>query len=91
MSSVRFEQQANIGIITIDNPPINLADDALFSAFEKVLDDVDASDVRALLMQAAGDHFGCGVNVNTTFVGVSSKGARQFSAKDSRFARGWKA
>lgn len=77
MSSVRFERQANIGIITIDNPPINLADNALFSAFEAVLDEVEASDVRALLVQAAGDHFGCGVNVKTTFVGVDSKGARQ--------------
>ena len=64
-------------IITIDNPPINLADNALFSAFENVLDEVDASDVRALLVQAAGDHFGCGVNVKTTFVDVDSKGARQ--------------
>lgn len=77
MSSVRFKRQANVGIITIDNPPINLADNALFSAFENVLDEVDASDVRALLVQAAGDHFGCGVNVKTTFVDVDSKGARQ--------------
>lgn len=77
MSSVRFEKQGNVGVITIDNPPINLADNALFSAFVSVLDEVDASDVRALLIQAAGDHFGCGVNVNTTFVGVNSKGARQ--------------
>ncbi len=38
---------------------------------------MEASDVRALLVQAAGDHFGCGVNVKTTFVGVDSKGARQ--------------
>jgi enoyl-CoA hydratase/carnithine racemase len=31
----------------------------------------------ALLIQAEGDHFGCGVNVNTTFVGVDSKNARR--------------
>lgn len=77
MSSVRFEKQRNVGVITIDNPPINLADNALFSAFAGVLEEVDASDVRALLIQAAGDHFGCGVNVKTTFVGVDSKNARQ--------------
>jgi len=77
MSPVRLEKHGNVGIVTIDNPPINLADNALFSAFVKVLDEVDASDVRALLVQAAGDHFGCGVNVKTTFVGVNSKGARQ--------------
>ncbi len=81
MSSVRFERQGNVGVITIDNPPINLADNAIFSAFETVLDEVEASDVRALLVQAAGDHFGCGVNVKTTFVGVDSKGARQMLSR----------
>ncbi len=77
MSSARFEKQGNVGVVTIDNPPINLADNALFSALVKVLDEVEASDVRALLVQAEGDHFGCGVNVKTTFVGVDAKGARQ--------------
>lgn len=84
MSSVRFEKQANVGVITIDNPPINLADNALFAAFETVLDEVEASDIRALLVQAAGDHFGCGVNVQTTFVGVDSKSARQMLGRGIR-------
>ncbi len=56
---------------------MRLADNALFAALTKVLDEVDSSDVRALLIQAEGDHFGCGVNVNTTFVGVDSKNARR--------------
>jgi len=77
MRPVHFENQGSLGVITIDNPPINLADNALFAALTKVLDEVDSSDVRALLIQAEGDHFGCGVNVNTTFVGVDSKNARR--------------
>src|SRR5258706_3097135 len=77
MRPVHFEKQGNLGVITIDDPPINLADNALFAALTKVLDEVDSSDVRALLIQAEGDHFGCGVNVNTTFVGVDSKNARR--------------
>lgn len=75
MIPVRFEQQGNLGVITINNPPINLADDSLFAALTKALDDVDASDVRALLLQAEGDHFGSGMNVKTTFVGVDSRNA----------------
>ena len=49
----------------------------LIAAFTEVLDEIDYSDVRALLIQAEGDHFGGGVNVNTTFVGVESKNARR--------------
>ena len=77
MRPVHFEKQGNLGVVTIDNPPINLADNPLFAAFTEVLDKVDSSDVRALLIQAEGDHFGGGVNVNTTFVGVDSKNARR--------------
>jgi hypothetical protein len=77
MRPVHFEKQGNLGVVTIDNPPINLADNPLFAAFTEVLDEVDSSDVRALLIQAEGDHFGGGVNVNTTFVGVDSKNARR--------------
>src|SRR5260370_2703174 len=77
MRPVHFEKQGNLGVATIDNPPINLADNPLFAAFTEVLDEVESADVRALLIQAEGDHFGCGVNVNTTFVGVDSKNARR--------------
>src|SRR5260221_13825637 len=73
MRPVHFEKQGNLGVVTIDNPPINLADNPLFAAFTEVLDEVDSSDVGALLIQAEGDHFGGGGNVKTTFVGVDSK------------------
>jgi len=49
MRPVHFEKQGNLGVVTIDNPPINLADKPLFAAFTEVLDEVDYSDVRALL------------------------------------------
>lgn len=76
MRPVHFEKQGTLGVITIDNPPINLTDNPLLAALPNVLDEVDSSDVRAILLQAEGDHFGCGVNVNTTFVGLGSKDAR---------------
>jgi enoyl-CoA hydratase/carnithine racemase len=77
MAPVRFEAEGNLGVITIDNPPINLADNPLFAAFAEALDAVEAASIRALLVQAKGDHFGCGVNVNTTFVGLDGKTGRK--------------
>jgi enoyl-CoA hydratase/carnithine racemase len=77
MAPVRFEADGNLGVITIDNPPINLADNPLFAAFADALNAVEPSGVRALLVQAEGDHFGCGVNVKTTFVGIDGKMGRR--------------
>jgi hypothetical protein len=75
MRPVHFEKQGNLGVVTIDNPPINLADNPLFAAFTEVLDEVDLFRCSAFSFEAEGDHFGGGVNVNTTFVGVESKNA----------------
>lgn len=77
MVPVQFEMEDTLGVITIDNPPVNLADDPLFAAFDKALDEVESSGVRALLVQARGDHFGCGVNVNTTFVDLDGRAGRK--------------
>ena len=80
MTSVSFEKRGNVGLITLDNPPINLVDDDLLLELGKALDEVDRSEVRAVLLHAVGDHFGPGVNVKTTFSGVNSKGARKMLA-----------
>jgi enoyl-CoA hydratase/carnithine racemase len=77
MAPVRFEVEGNLGVITIDNPPINLADNPLFAALHDALDAVEAASIRALLVQAKGDHFGCGVNINTTFVDLDGKHGRK--------------
>jgi len=77
VTSVSFEKLRNVGLITLNNPPINLVDDDLLLELGKALDEVDRSEVRAVLLHAAGDHFGPGVNVKTTFSGVNSKGARK--------------
>ncbi|MGQ0682437.1 enoyl-CoA hydratase/isomerase family protein [Bradyrhizobium sp.] len=77
MTSVKFEKLGNVGLITLDNPPINLVDDDLLLELGRALDEVESSGVRAALLHATGDHFGPGVNVKTTFSGVNSKGARK--------------
>jgi len=77
VTSVKFEKLRNVGLITLDNPPINLVDDDLLLELGKALDDVDSSGVRAVLLHATGDHFGPGVNVKTTFSGVDRRSARK--------------
>jgi len=86
MPPVYFETEGNLGLLTIDNPPINLADHLLFTALDAALDEVEASDVRALLVRAKGEHFGCGVNVNTTFVGMDGKSGRKMLNHGIAFA-----
>lgn len=69
MPVVDFKMDGELAILTINNPPINLADDALFVALHEAIDQLESSNARAALLRADGEHFGCGVNVNTTFVG----------------------
>lgn len=83
MTSVKFEKLGNVGLITLDNPPINLVDDNLLLELGRALDEVESSGVRAALLHATGDHFGPGVNVKTTFSGVNST----FSGVNSKGAR----
>ena len=76
MPAVKFRYEDHVAIITIDNPPINLFGDDVFDGINEALDSVEKSDARAVLFDAAGDHFGCGVNVRTAFVGKDSVAAR---------------
>lgn len=76
MSVVEFQMDGELGILTVNNPPINLADDALFVSLHEAIDRLESSGARAALIRAEGEHFGCGVNVNTTFVGRTSQDAR---------------
>ncbi|MGY4623406.1 enoyl-CoA hydratase/isomerase family protein [Bradyrhizobium sp. USDA 4486] len=81
MALVRFEPEDNLGVITIDSPPLNLADNPMFAALVDALDRAESSGVRALLVQAEGDHFGCGVNVKSTFVGLDGRAGRKMLSR----------
>ncbi len=76
MAIVEFKMDGGLAILTVNNPPINLADDALFADLHEAIDRLEKSDARAALLCAEGEHFGCGVNVNTTFVDRNSQDAR---------------
>jgi len=76
MKSVGLEFDGSVAIITIDNPPLNLTDADVFNGLEDAFDQIETSNARAVLLRAAGDHFGCGVNIKTTFVGTDAVQAR---------------
>ena len=80
MSAVALRYENSVAIVTIDNPPINLFGDDVFDGLNQALDSIEQSDARAVLIDASGDHFGCGVNVKTAFVGKDSVAARPMLA-----------
>lgn len=81
MKPVNLVYEGELAIITIDNPPLNLTETSVTNALDNALDEVEKSSARAVLLNAAGDHFGCGVNIKTSFVGVDSTAARTMLGK----------
>jgi enoyl-CoA hydratase/carnithine racemase len=61
---VRFDLDGNVGVVTIDSPPLNLFGDALMQALIAALEQAEAASPRALLVRAEGELFTGGVDVN---------------------------
>jgi enoyl-CoA hydratase/carnithine racemase len=73
----RFEQDGDVGVLTLDAPPMNLFSRELVESLEEQLDAIEAARPRALVLRAEGQVFTAGVDVNT-FAGLSSDDARAF-------------
>lgn len=73
--TVTFEMIGDVGVITLDHPPLNLFTFADFERLDEILDEVPQSGARALILRSGLDHFSAGVNVNV-FKDVSSDEAR---------------
>src|SRR5699024_11892486 len=54
MSKVRYEVENNIGIITIDSPPVNVLDKEVIDQLESAVNKVDES-VNVVIVTGAGD------------------------------------
>lgn len=63
MALATFERDGDVGIITIDSPPLNLVSEALADALIAATDQARGSDVRAVMVQANGDAFSAGADV----------------------------
>ncbi|MDG9928182.1 MULTISPECIES: enoyl-CoA hydratase/isomerase family protein [unclassified Pseudomonas] len=81
MSLVTFEMIEGVGTITVDNPPINLMDREVMHQLSLAIDALEQARPRAVLVRSVGDHFGAGVNIGATFVGVDAVQARAFIQK----------
>jgi enoyl-CoA hydratase/carnithine racemase len=60
---VRLERDGNLAAIVLDDPPLNLFGADAFKALMELVDEVRASDARALVWRAEGDLFSGGADV----------------------------
>src|SRR4051794_19340569 len=61
--SIRFEREQGLAIATLDSPPLNLFDSAMFEALRTTIAAVEGDPPRALLIRAEGRAVSGGVNV----------------------------
>lgn len=62
-SVVHFAQEDALGVLTVDNPPLNLMSGAVIAGFEDAITAVEAAPIRALLIRTEGPHFMAGADV----------------------------
>jgi enoyl-CoA hydratase len=74
----RLERDGHLGVLVIDNQPLNLFDADMVSGILGALD--EAGDCRALLVRAEGKYFTGGVDVNV-FKGLSEAGAAELTGE----------
>jgi enoyl-CoA hydratase len=74
MSSIRFEQDGPLVVLSIDSPPLNLFDQALMGELSEAVDRLVAEPPRGLLIRAEGRAVSGGVDVHV-FDGLSPEQA----------------
>jgi enoyl-CoA hydratase/carnithine racemase len=63
-SPVRIERDGDVGVITLDHPPLNLFDAELMNDLAARLEDAEGEMLRALVIRGQGDVFTGGVDVH---------------------------
>jgi enoyl-CoA hydratase len=63
-SAVRLEREGDVGIITLDHPPLNLFDAQLMNDLAVQLEEAEGEMLRALVIRADGNVFTGGVDVH---------------------------
>ena len=78
-AKVRLEVDGNVGVITLESPPMNLFDRDMVTGLGDAVGELEGSSgVRALVVRAEGKVFTAGVNVHV-FSGLSSSDAEEFA------------
>ena len=74
MPAATFELDDQLGEIVIENPPLNLFNEALIADLRAAAEEAAQSDARAVVLWAKGDSFSAGADV-TIFSGLDENGA----------------
>jgi 3-hydroxyacyl-CoA dehydrogenase len=64
MSPVTYELKDNIGVITIDNPPVNALSQAVRAGIQDAISKAQTDDSKVLLMRCAGKTFIAGADIS---------------------------
>jgi len=75
-----YERNGHVGVLTIDDPPLNLFGRELTAAVVEAVDAAATDEPRALLVRAEGEIFTGGADVHA-FEGLSEADAREFTAE----------
>jgi enoyl-CoA hydratase/carnithine racemase len=74
---VTLTHEGTLAVLVLDSPPLNLFSQEVFQALVEGVDEVTASDARALVYRAEGDLFTGGADVNDFNRVVEEGGAHQ--------------
>jgi enoyl-CoA hydratase/carnithine racemase len=67
MPRVRFEQDCDVGIITISDPPLNLFSLDLIAELTMATTEAEVPSVRSLLLRSDGEYFTAGAHADDVF------------------------
>jgi enoyl-CoA hydratase/carnithine racemase len=76
MAAASFKTDGDVGILTLNNPPLNLWDHGLLADWKISVEQAYRSDIRALVVRAEGPIFSGGADVKI-FKRLSTKAARE--------------
>ena len=85
---VRLEIDGDVGVLTLDSPPMNLFDADVVTGLERALEELGGARPRALIVRAEGKVFTAGVDVHV-FDGLSSGDAHEFAGRLMGLAHGF--
>ena len=87
MPLVRFEHADALGVLVVDNPPLNLMSEAVIAGFEEAVNAIEVAPIRALLIRTEGPHFMAGADVRVFHERSASDARALFSRALPVFAR----
>jgi enoyl-CoA hydratase len=62
-SELQIEDDGTVAVITLDNPPVNALPPSVFDRIEEMLEEVDRSDCRCVVLHGAGRCFASGADI----------------------------